>query len=95
MGRCAIGKRRRSGLRTPSSLVDRATKCLATASLGAFSDLSSQSRAELALVMVSCVVKVFEATMKSVVSADVEKVVSDPSVEARVEQSCVMKTLHI
>jgi hypothetical protein len=37
--------------------------------------------------MVSCVVKVFEATMKSVVSADVEKAVSDPSVEARVEQS--------
>ncbi len=70
----------KTGLRTPSSLVDRATKCLATASLGAFSDLSSQSRAELALVMVSCVVKVFEATMKSVVSADVEKVVSDPSV---------------
>jgi hypothetical protein len=48
-------------------LVDSATKCRATAS-GARSAASSQALAELALARVPGVVKVFEATMNSVVS---------------------------
>ena len=63
---------------TLSSAVDTATKCLATAALDASSPAStapdsrslssSQLRARRALVSVSKVVKVLEATMKSVVS---------------------------
>ena len=51
---------------TFSAFVDSATKCLATASWPASSPVSSQSRAEVALVMVSMVVKVLEAMMNSV-----------------------------
>ena len=51
---------------TASVLVDSATKCLATASLPSAS--ISHVRALVALVSVSCVVKVFDATMNSVVS---------------------------
>ena len=83
------GKRRsRRRTLTLSAFVDRATKCLATASAGQPA-AKSQSRAELrapresqgigdgkrrqlrrqhthvAFMMVSCVVKVFDATMKS------------------------------
>ena len=47
-------------------LVDTATKCLATASSPRAS--VSQRRAAVALVSVSSVVKVLEATMKSVVA---------------------------
>ena len=51
---------------TFSALVDSATKCLATAVRRRRSPASSQSRAEVALVIVSMVVKVLEATMNSV-----------------------------
>ena len=51
----------------PSALVDRATKCLATA-LSSPAAARNQRRAVWALVMVSWVVKVLEATRKSVVS---------------------------
>ena len=52
---------------TSLALVESATKCFATAaSSGA--DCRSQSLAVCALVRVSCVVKVLEATMNSVVS---------------------------
>ena len=53
---------------TFSALVEMATKCLATAVSSPPSPASDQSRAEWALVIVSCVVKVLEATMKSVSS---------------------------
>jgi hypothetical protein len=52
---------------TSRVLVERATKCLATA-FGSPASARSQSRAERALVRVSWVVKVFEATRNSVVS---------------------------
>lgn len=48
------------------ALVDSATKCRATASGPAFSPASSQDRAEVALVIVSIVVNVFDAMMNSV-----------------------------
>ncbi|CAM5452567.1 hypothetical protein SAVIM40S_00387 [Streptomyces avidinii] len=51
---------------TFSALVDRATKCRATAAWSPPSPASSQPRAEVALVMVSMVVKVLEAMMNSV-----------------------------
>ena len=54
-------------LLTPSALVDTATKCLATANSSP-SSLTSQARAVWALVMVSWVVKVLEATMNKVLS---------------------------
>lgn len=51
---------------TFSALVESATKCRATASGPAPRPSRSQRRAEVALVTVSMVVKVLEATMKSV-----------------------------
>ncbi|CAM5715849.1 hypothetical protein SGLAM104S_07297 [Streptomyces glaucescens] len=54
---------------TFSAFVDSATKCLATASCPVFSSRSSQLRAEVALVTVSMVVKVFDATTNSVSAA--------------------------
>ena len=53
---------------TSSALVETATKCLATASADPSFSIS-QARAETALVSVSSVVKVFEATMNSVYGA--------------------------
>ena len=47
-------------------MVDSATKCLATASSTGRSPASSQARAEVALVIVSIVVNVFDAMMNSV-----------------------------
>ena len=52
---------------TFSLFVDRATKCEATAVGGARD--KNQRFADLALLIVSCVVKVFEAIMNNVVSA--------------------------
>ncbi|MNR03155.1 hypothetical protein D3C85_1190360 [compost metagenome] len=53
---------------TSFALVDNAAKCLAISpSLAPFS--KNQVRAECALVMVSCVVNVLEATRNKVVSA--------------------------
>ena len=51
---------------TPASLVDTATKCLATATSPAPSPSSSHRRAAEALVSVSRVVKVLELTTNSV-----------------------------
>ena len=51
---------------TFSALVETATKCLATALSSPPSPSSSQRRASVALVSVSCVVKVLDATMNSV-----------------------------
>ena len=62
-------------LRTASSLVEIATKCLAMAA-GSLAWPINQSRAECALVMVSCVVKVFDATVNSVVAGCSERSVS-------------------
>mmetsp|Transcript_13495 Transcript_13495/g.39841 ORF Transcript_13495/g.39841 Transcript_13495/m.39841 type:complete len:243 (-) Transcript_13495:104-832(-) len=70
-------------LEQPSVLVESATKCLATADSGAPA-LRNQALAEWALVMVSWVVKVLEATMKSVVSACTLR---------RVSAMCVPSTL--
>ena len=53
---------------TAAALVERAAKWRATAA-GSLSLARSQSLAVCALVIVSCVVNVFDATRKSVVSA--------------------------
>ena len=80
---------------TLSSAVDTATKCLATAALAASSPSSiapearspssSQLRASRALVSVSRVVKVLEATMNSVVSGSRSLVFSATSVGSMLE----------
>ncbi len=51
---------------TFSAFVETATKCRATAALSPPSPSSSQRRADVALVIVSMVVKVLDATMNSV-----------------------------
>jgi hypothetical protein len=61
---------------TSLALVDSATKCRATASLPARSLSSSQLRAERALVRVSWVVNVLDATMNSVRSGSRSATVS-------------------
>jgi len=72
---------------TACALVDSATKCRDTAA-GARSAASSQALAELALARVSSVVKVFEATMNSVVSGS--RCVSVPArcAGSRLETKC-------
>ena len=80
---------------TLSSAVDTATKCLATASLAASSKppiapeprspSSSQARARRALVSVSSVVNVLEATMNKVVSGSRSLVFSATSVGSMLE----------
>src|SRR5919106_4434257 len=69
---------------TRSALVETATKCLAIADLSP-SWLRTQSRAEMALVSVSRVVKVFDDTINSVSSADRSLVASAKSVESTLE----------
>ncbi len=71
-------------LRTSASLVDTATKCLATAA-GSFSPPSSQWRALAALVMVSSVVKVLDETMTSVSAGSRSRVASTTSVPSTLE----------
>ncbi len=61
---------------TFSALVDRATKCLATAFSSPPSPSSSQERAEVAFVIVSIVVKVLDATMNSVSAGSRSRVAS-------------------
>ncbi len=70
---------------TFSVFVDSATKCRATASWPAFSSPSSQLRAEVALVMVSMVVKVLEAMMNSVSAASRSRVASCRSAPSTLE----------
>ena len=70
--------------RTSSALVETATKCLATAASSPSSP-TTQSRAEVALVMVSRVEKVLEEMMNSVSSADRSRVASTKSVESTLE----------
>ena len=71
-------------LATSRSLVETATKCLATADSSP-SAASAQSRAVCALVIVSSVVNVFEETMNSVSSASRSRVASAKSVESTFE----------
>ena len=70
---------------TSASLVESATKWLATAAAFPPSFLTSHSRALVALVIVSCVVKVLDATMKSVWSAFTLRSVSARWVESTFE----------
>ncbi len=56
--------------RTFGPFVDSATKCRAIALRSPPNACKSQSRADSAFVIVSCVVKVFDAMMKSVVSGE-------------------------
>jgi hypothetical protein len=65
-------------------LVDRATKCLATARASP-RPWSSQARALVALVMVSSVVNVLEATMKRVSDGSRSRVASTRSVASTFE----------
>ena len=51
---------------TALALVESATKCLATCA-SSFAAFKNQVRAESAMVMVSCVVKVLDATINKVV----------------------------
>ena len=70
---------------TFSALVETATKCLATAASSPPSPSSSQRRASVALVSVSCVVKVFDATMNSVLAGSRSRVASARSVGSMLE----------
>ncbi len=72
---------------TASVLVDRATKCLATAERSPSSS-KSHLRADLALVSVSCVVKVLLATVNSVVSGLTVFNVSARWVPSTLETKC-------
>jgi hypothetical protein len=63
---------------TSAALVETATKCLATAR-SSLSVASDHARASLALVSVSSVVKVLDATMKSVSAASRSRVASTKS----------------
>ena len=69
---------------TSFAAVESATKCFATAFLSP-SFFTSQSFAAFALDIVSCVVKVLEATMKSVWSAFTAFSVSARCVESTLE----------
>ena len=69
---------------TSFAAVESATKCFATAALSP-SALTSQSFAASALDIVSCVVNVFDATMKSVSAAFTWRSVSARCVESTFE----------
>ena len=71
-------------LLTSASLVETATKCLATAA-GSFRTPRSQSRAVPALVMVSWVVKVLEETITRVSAGSRSRVASTTSVPSTLE----------
>ena len=75
---------------TALPLVESAAKCFATALLS-FADANNQSRAEFALVMVSCVVKVLDATKKSVVSGLTFFNASAMCVPSTFETKCIFK----
>jgi len=66
-------------------LVERATKCLAIAARSPPKRRSSAALAVSALVIVSCVVKVLEATMKSVRSRSTRFSVSTMCVPSTLE----------
>ncbi len=68
-------------------LVDSATKCFATWA-GSFADSRNQRRAVCALVIVSCVVNVFDATRNSVVSGETRFSVSAMCVPSTLETKC-------
>ena len=91
---------------TLSSAVDTATKCLATAAFAASSPSSmapdarspssSQLRASRALVSVSSVLKVLEATMNSVVAGSRSLVFSATSVGSMLETKRALQAgLHV
>ncbi len=61
---------------TLPAFVDSATKCFATAFSSPSKAFSSQERAEVALVMVSIVVNVLDATMNSVSAGSRSRVAS-------------------
>ena len=67
------------------ALVETATKCLATAAASPSKARSDQSRALLALVIVSRVVKVFDATMNSVSAGSRSRVASTKSVPSMLD----------
>jgi hypothetical protein len=70
---------------TSAALVETATKCLATAVSSPPSPAKDHSRAVRALVIVSSVVKVFEATMNSVSAGSRSRVHSAKSVPSTLE----------
>ena len=75
---------------TASALVDSAAKWRATA-LSSGAACSSHSRAEAALVIVSSVVKVLEATRNSVVAGSSAFSVSQMSVPSTLETKCTRR----
>ena len=75
---------------TSASLVDRATKCLAMCdSSGAV--LRNQFLAVMALVVVSCVVKVLDATRNRVVSGSESRRASVMWVPSTLETKCMVR----
>ena len=70
---------------TPSSLVETATKCLATAASSPPSPRSDHARALWALVIVSSVVKVLDETMNSVSAGSRSRVASAKSVPSTLD----------
>mmetsp|Transcript_12914 Transcript_12914/g.42943 ORF Transcript_12914/g.42943 Transcript_12914/m.42943 type:complete len:298 (+) Transcript_12914:781-1674(+) len=77
---------------TALPLVESAAKCFAMAALSPPSSASSQDLAELALVIVSCVVKVLDAIRKSVVSASSAFVTSAMCVPSTFETKCTLRS---
>ena len=74
--------------RTSLSLVEIATKCFATAA-SSLARARNHSRADRALVIVSCVVKVFDATVNSVVAGCSVRSVSARCAPSTFDTKCV------
>ena len=81
-------------LLTASPFVESAAKWLATAA-SAFSSFSNHFFAESALVIVSCVVNVFDAIKKSVVSAFRSRSTSAMCVPSTFETKCTFKSRFV
>ena len=73
---------------TSASFVEMATKCLAIAA-SSFARARNHSRAERALVIVSWVVKVFDAIVNSVVAGCSERSVSARCAPSTFDTKCV------
>ena len=71
-----------------ASLVEMATKCFAIAA-SSCARARNHSRAERALAIVSCVVKVFDATVKSVVAGWSDRSVSARCAPSTFDTKCV------
>mmetsp|Transcript_24913 Transcript_24913/g.53072 ORF Transcript_24913/g.53072 Transcript_24913/m.53072 type:complete len:249 (+) Transcript_24913:870-1616(+) len=77
---------------TPAPFVERAAKCLATEDSSPSKAFKTKALALPALVMVSCVVNVFEAIKKRVVSGSTHFRISLMCVPSMLEQKCMFRS---